>query len=74
MSITVYTQPGCVQCGPMKRTLAKAGFNFVEKDVTTDSAALREVEALGYKALPVVYVDDTLHWSGFRPERVSELL
>jgi glutaredoxin-like protein NrdH len=29
--------------------------------------------ALGYLQAPVVYVSPTVHWSGFRPDRLRSL-
>ncbi|HAZ98329.1 MAG TPA: NrdH-redoxin, partial [Halomonas sp.] len=34
--------------------------------------AQAEVEALGYRQLPVVVVGEE-HWSGFRPDRIQAL-
>ena len=41
-------------------------------DMSQDEAALELVKSLGYAAAPVVIAGDT-HWSGFRPDKISEI-
>jgi len=72
MTITVYSKPACVQCTATCRALDDAGLTYTLLDVTTDSSALETVRALGYMQAPVV-VTGFEHWSGFRPDRISEL-
>jgi glutaredoxin-like protein NrdH len=62
MAITVYTKPSCVQCTATYRVL----------DLSQDETALETVKELGYLQAPVVVTDDE-HWSGFRPDKISEL-
>jgi glutaredoxin-like protein NrdH len=70
--ITVYTKPGCVQCRATIRVLEHAGLDFTAVDVTTNTQARDFVMSLGYLHAPVV-VADSVHWSGFRPDRISDL-
>lgn len=70
--ITVYSKPACVQCTATYRALDSAGLEYNVLDVTTDSAALETVRSLGYMQAPVV-VSDAGHWSGFRPDLITEL-
>ena len=51
--VTVYTKPRCVQCTATKRTLDKAGVEFVEVDLTADTEALEHLKALGYSQAPL---------------------
>lgn len=72
--VTVYSKPTCVQCSATRRALPANGIDYEEVDVTTNDAALEYVtEELGYSAAPVVVVDDHNHWSGFRPDLISNL-
>ncbi|MFJ4167796.1 glutaredoxin-like protein NrdH [Microbacterium sp. NPDC089698] len=73
MSITVYTKPSCVQCNATYRALDAAGLEYEIRDVTEDAAALEHVKSLGYLQAPVVITDED-HWSGFRPDKISELV
>lgn len=74
--VTVYAKPACVQCNATYRALDKAGIPYVSVDVTAYPAALEYIMVeLGYSQAPVVIVneDEQNHWSGFRPDKVTEL-
>ena len=73
MTITVYTKPACVQCNATYKALDKQGLDYQIVDITQDDAARDHVMALGYLQAPVVIVDDTEHWSGFRPDRIKSI-
>lgn len=73
MSITVYTKPGCVQCNATYKALDKNGIPYDVIDVSQDSAAADYVMALGYLQAPVVVVNQSEHWGGFRPDRIKGL-
>jgi glutaredoxin-like protein NrdH len=72
-AITIYTKPACTQCNATFRALDKAGVNYQKIDVTHHPHARDFVLSLGYLGLPVVYVSPTVHWSGFRPDRLGSL-
>ncbi|WP_300345606.1 glutaredoxin-like protein NrdH [Nesterenkonia sp.] len=69
---TVYTTPGCVQCNATFRALDNAGITYTTVDVSTDAAAVEKLRKLGHTQAPVV-ITETDHWSGFRPDKISEL-
>jgi glutaredoxin-like protein NrdH len=71
--ITVYTKPACVQCNATVKALDKAGIAYEKIDVNENPEARDYVLGLGYLALRVVYVSPTVHWAGFRPDRVADL-
>ncbi|GAA1892077.1 redoxin NrdH [Paeniglutamicibacter psychrophenolicus] len=72
--ITVYSKPSCVQCTATYRALDSAKIPYRVVDLTQVPAALEYVtDELGYGQAPVVVVDDQNHWSGFRPDMISEL-
>lgn len=73
MTITVYSKPACVQCNATYRALNKAGIDYDVIDVTEDPSALETVKNLGYMQAPVVVTDEG-HWSGFRPDKITELV
>lgn len=72
MSVTVYSKPSCVQCNATYRALRKNGIDYDVVDVTEDQAAYDHVVGLGYQQVPVVETADE-HWSGFRPDMISQL-
>lgn len=70
--ITVYSKPACVQCKATIRHLDKLDVNYKVIDITVDDDARSHVmDDLGYKQAPVVETG-TDHWSGFRPERITD--
>ena len=71
--ITVYTKPACVQCNAIVKAFDKAGISYQKIDVNDNPEARDYVLSLGYLALPVVHVSPTVHWAGFRPDRVADL-
>lgn len=72
MTVTVYTKPACVQCNATYRALDKKGITYESVDMSQDVEALDRVRSLGYMQAPVV-VTEKDHWSGFRPDKISEL-
>lgn len=70
-SVAVYSKPSCVQCTATYRALDKQGIEYEVFDVSVDEKALAAVKELGYLQAPVV-VTETEHWSGFRPDKISE--
>lgn len=72
-AITVYTKPACVQCTATFKALDKRGIEYQKIDLTENPEAREYVMSLGCLGAPVVYVSPTLHWSGFRPDRVALL-
>ncbi|MCG7599976.1 glutaredoxin-like protein NrdH [Halomonas sp. McH1-25] len=72
MSITIYSKPNCMQCNATYRALDKQGLDYSVIDISVETEAVRDVESLGYRQLPVVVVGEE-HWSGFRPERIRQL-
>ena len=71
--ISVYTKPACVQCNAIVKAFDKAGISYQKIDVNDNPEARDYVLSLGYLALPVVHVSPTVHWAGFRPDRVADL-
>ncbi|TDW64647.1 glutaredoxin-like protein NrdH [Curtobacterium sp. PhB25] len=76
MSITVYTKSGfCGMCKATERALASAGIEYTEAHLEdVDQAQIDEWKTtLGMNA-PIVITDtETGSWSGFRPDKISEL-
>ncbi|MFS7357393.1 glutaredoxin-like protein NrdH [Rahnella inusitata] len=72
MSIIIYSKPDCVQCNATYRALDKHGIAYEVIDLTQDAQALGQVRAMGYQQVPVIVAGDD-HWSGFRPDKISEL-
>ena len=72
--IKIYTKPNCMACNFTKNFINDNGIEAEFIDVTKDEQALSYVKELGYNAMPVVYVDETTHWFGFRPDELEKLV
>jgi glutaredoxin-like protein NrdH len=71
--VTLYTLPSCVQCTTTKRFLTKQNIEFSEVNLSEDAEAMERVREMGYQSAPVVVAGDE-HWSGFRPDKLNQLL
>lgn len=72
-TITVYAKPSCGPCTMTIRRLDAVGLTYNTVDISQDDQARAYVMALGYLQAPVVVAGD-VHWSGFRPERIRDLM
>ena len=76
--ITVYTNPGCVQCDATRKYLTERNTKFETVDLSTDGLALAAVKDLGHRQAPVVFVrypsGAESHWSGFQPSRLADFV
>lgn len=70
--VTVYTKPACVQCNATYRALDKNGIAYNSVDISQDEAALATLKDLGFQQAPVVTAP-TGNWSGYQPDRITEL-
>lgn len=73
--VRVFTAPGCVKCRLTFKALDENGIEYDAIDVSKVDGATEEALALtdGNRELPVVDTG-TQVWSGFRYERISELV
>jgi glutaredoxin len=73
MQVTIFTSVGCGACQQAKAFLTKHGVSYVERDLAADAAAVDELVREGFRALPVIRVnDDALQ--GFNPAALLDLL
>lgn len=70
--VTVYSKPACVQCTATKKALDRLGVEYNVIDISQDDDARQLILDLKYTSVPVVVAGDQ-HWSGFRPDLLSEL-
>lgn len=71
--ITVYTTSACVQCRATTRELDKLKLPYREVDISRNPKAREYVMGLGHLQAPVVDTG-TETWSGFRPDRINNLV
>lgn len=72
MDIIVYSKPQCVQCTATVKALSTKGIPHKVVDLTQDESAMNTVRSMGYRQAPVV-VAGSQHWSGFRPDMISQI-
>jgi glutaredoxin 3 len=59
--ITVYSTPNCPYCSLVKDYLKQKGVEFVEKDVSVDRVAAREmIERSGEMGVPQIDINGTI--------------
>jgi len=74
MSITVYSKSGCPECTFTKKYLESENISYEEKRVDLNETYLKEVILLGYRTLPVVKINENETFTGYRPERLENLV
>jgi len=73
MEVKVYTSNTCSYCHMVKEYLEEKGVEYIERNVSTDSEARKELIANGYMGVPVVYIGDEVI-QGFDKKKLDELL
>jgi len=73
MTITVYSNPNCVQCEMTKKQFDKAGVAYESKMIQDSPEVLALIEEKGFKAAPVV-VAGAHSWSGFQPTHIFDAI
>jgi glutaredoxin-like protein NrdH len=71
--VTVYSNPNCQACEQTKRFLTVKGVSFESKMIQDSPEVFALIEEKRYKSAPVVVVEGD-SWSGFRLDKLSELL
>ena len=71
--VVVYSQPTCMPCRKMKEFLSQNKIEFIDRDVSADDDALRELIRMGHMTTPVIVVDDEVI-VGFDRARLESLL
>ena len=74
MTVTVYTNPNCVQCEMTKKFLDKEGIEYTVENLQSDENYDKLVEFVnqGFKSAPIV-VTDTETWSGYKPDKLGAI-
>jgi glutaredoxin-like protein NrdH len=71
--VIVYSNPNCQACEQTKRFLTVKGVAFESKMISESPEVFSLIEEKGYKSAPVVVAEGD-SWSGFRLDKLSELL
>lgn len=73
MNVTVYTMHGCSACNHAREFLARNGVKYTERNVSDDAKAREELLAMGFRAAPVIKVDNRT-MLGFDAEKLKQFL
>ncbi|MFA9423572.1 MAG: glutaredoxin family protein [Sedimentibacter sp.] len=71
--IKIYSSNTCSNCTAAKEYLKEKGYEYEEKNVSTDPAAKKELISLGYMGVPVIMIDEDVV-VGFNRNKLEELL
>lgn len=72
-NVVVYSSDTCVYCYEAKKYLNSLNVDFVEKNVSKDMAARKELMSKGFMGVPVILVDNEVI-QGFDKVRLDQLL
>ena len=72
-NIKVYSSTSCTNCTAVKEYLKEKGYEFEEKNVSTDKEAKKELIGMGFMGVPVVMIDGEA-FLGFNKSKLDELL
>ncbi|QEK11287.1 glutaredoxin family protein [Crassaminicella thermophila] len=72
-NVVVYSSDTCIYCKDAKEYLKSLGVEYIEKNVSKDMAARKELIKKGFMGVPVIMVgDETIQ--GFDKDRLDALL
>ncbi len=72
-NVVVYSSDTCIYCHEAKKYLKSLGVDFVEKNVSRDNIARKELISKGIMGVPVIVVDNEVI-QGFDKIRLDQLL
>jgi glutaredoxin-like YruB-family protein len=72
-NIKIYSSNSCTNCTAAKEYIKDKGYEYEEKNVSTDKEAKKELIALGYMGVPVIMIDDEVV-VGFNKSKLDEIL
>ncbi len=72
MAVIVYSTKSCGQCVATMKALDRKGIAYEKVDLSENADAMAFVKSMGYQQAPVVTAG-TKHWSGFRPDMISQI-
>lgn len=71
--IKIYSSSTCMNCVAAKEYLKEKGYEYEEKNVSTDSEARKELISMGYMGVPIIMIDEEVV-VGFNKAKLDELL
>lgn len=74
MKVTVYTTPGCMQCKTLMKKLDKEQVIYDVMNLDQHPELTEQFKELGMTQAPIVLTSDELSFSGFRPDKINQLV
>lgn len=71
--VDIFTSSTCQYCHEAKEFFKKNNVDFVEHNITTDVEARKDLMKKGYRAVPVIVIDDE-YIVGFDQNKVAGIL
>lgn len=72
-NIKIYSSSTCTNCTAAKEYIKEKGYEYEEKNVSLDADAKKELLAMGYMGVPIIFIDDEAI-VGFNRSKLDELL
>lgn len=72
-NIKIYSSSTCTNCTAAKEYIKEKGYEYEEKNVSLDAEAKKELLAMGYMGVPIIFVDEEAI-VGFNRSKLDELL
>ncbi|MDF2949152.1 MAG: glutaredoxin family protein [Sedimentibacter sp.] len=72
-NIKIYSSSTCTNCTAAKEYIKEKGYEYEEKNVSLDAEAKKELLAMGYMGVPIIFIDDEAI-VGFNRSKLDELL
>ncbi|CAB4123620.1 GrxC Glutaredoxin and related proteins [uncultured Caudovirales phage] len=72
MTITIYSNPNCVQCEQTKKFLTRKGVPFESKMISESPEVQAIIDEHKFQSAPVVVISTGQVWSGFRLDHLTD--
>ena len=72
-NIKIYSSSTCTNCTAAKEYIKEKGYEYEEKIVSVAAEAKKELLAMGYMGVPIIFVDEEAI-VGFNRSKLDELL
>lgn len=71
--VIVYSKNNCIQCKMTEKFLKAHNVKFSERNINQNPEYVSQLKSAGFMAMPVVKAEGAKAFSGFRPDKLSQL-
>lgn len=72
-NIKIYSSSTCTNCVAAKEYLKEKGYEYDERNISTDPEAKKELISMGYMGVPIIMIDDEVI-VGFDKSKLDQVL